>query len=144
MKHTKRNRLWKRCVIFLLVLCIVGSPIIPQMDFGEIQTGTMETQAATVYKRIDFQDGLFMPPRTSVSYEWLYMQKGDKVQYIVNSNGTLYVGFTRKSDKKMMGVERSNNFTVTATIPSTGYYRIFIINNSTRSVTLKGVAICSH
>ena len=144
MKQVKRIRLWKRCVIFLLTLCIMGSPIMPQMDSGDIQTGTMKAQAATVYKRFYFEGGIFMPPKTSISYEWTYMQKGDKVQYAINSNGTLYVGLTRKSDKKMMGVERSNNFTITVTVPTTGYYRVFIINNSKRAVTLKGVAICSH
>lgn len=135
---------WQRCVLLLLVLGMMSSSLMPQLDFAGLHTGTVEAQAATVYERFYFQGGLLMPPKTSLSYPWTYMRKGDKVQFAVNSNGTVYVGLTRKSDQKMIGVERSNNFTVTFTVPSTGYYRVFIVNNSKKTVSLSGVAVCSR
>ena len=144
MKRERRNKLWKRCVLLVLVLCIMNSSPMSNLDLGEIQVGTLEAQAATVYERFYFEGGIFMPPRTSLSYTWTYMKKGDKVQFVVNSNGTLYVGLTRKSDEKMMGVQRSNNFSVTLTVPSSDYYKVFIVNNTNRSVTVRGVAVCSR
>lgn len=140
----RKMKIWKRCVLLLLVLCMMNSSLMPEMDLAGIQTGKIEAQAATVYERFYFQGGLFMPPRTSLSYPWTYMKKGDKVQFAVNSNGTLYVGITRKSDDKMIGVKRSNNFSVTITVPSSDYYKVFLINNTTRSISLKGVAMCSR
>lgn len=129
-------------MILVLVLCLMNSSLMPEIDSGWFQVGTMEVQAAEVYQHFYFQGGLFMLPKTSLSYPWTYMKKGDKVQFAVKSNGTLYVGITRMSDKKMMGVKRSNNFTITFTVPSSDYYRVFIINNSTRAVSLRGLAQC--
>ena len=179
MSRGSSIKLWKRCLIFLLVLCMMNLSWIPDTDSmgvpgtamqtGEMQTGEMQTgefqigetqiggiqtgelqigaihaQAAEAYQHFYFQGGLFMIPKTSLSFPWTYMKKGDKVQFVVKSNGTLYAGLTRKSDKKMIGVKRSNNFTVSFTVPSSGYYKVFIVNHSTRAVSLKGMAVCSR
>ncbi|MGN0294173.1 MAG: hypothetical protein ACI4D3_09250 [Lachnospiraceae bacterium] len=110
----------------------------------EIQIGAIQAQAAEAYQHFYFQGGLFMLPKTSLSFTWTYMKKGDRVQFVVKSNGTLYVGITRMSDKKMIGFKRSNNFTVSLKVPSSDYYRVYIVNNSTRAVSLRGVAVCSR
>lgn len=169
MSRGSSIKLWKRCLIFLLVLCMMNLSWIPDTDSmgvpgtemqtgefqigetqiggiqtGELQIGAIHAQAAEAYQHFYFQGGLFMIPRTSLSFPWTYMKKGDKVQFVVKSNGTLYAGLTRKSDKKMIGVKRSNNFTVSFTVPSSGYYKVFIVNHSTRAVSLKGMAVCSR
>ncbi|MDD7388580.1 MAG: hypothetical protein PUG60_02775 [Lachnospiraceae bacterium] len=142
MKNGCRLSFRKRGVILLLALCLMNSSLVPEMDNEWFQVGTMEVQAAEVYQHFYFQGGLVMLPKTSLSYPWTYMKKGDKLQFAVKSNGTLYVGFTRMSDKKMFGIKRSNNFSTTFIIPSSDYYRVFIINNSTRIVSLRGLAQC--
>lgn len=159
MSRGSSIKLWKRCLIFLLVLCMMNLSWIPETDSkgvpgtemqtgenrtGEFQIGAIHAQAAEAYQHFYFQGGLFMIPKTSLSFPWTYMKKGDKVQFVVKSNGTLYAGLTRKSDKKMIGVKRSNNFTVSFTVPSSDYYKVFIVNHSTRAVSLKGMAVCSR
>ena len=174
MSRGSSIKLWKRCLIFLLVLCMMNLSWIPDTDSrgvpgtemqtgemqtgefqigetqiggiqtGELQIGAIHAQAAEAYQHFYFQGGLFMIPKTSLSFPWTYMKKGDRVQFVVKSNGTLYAGLTRKSDKKMIGVKRSNNFTVSFTVPSSDYYKVFIVNHSTRAVSLKGMAVCSR
>lgn len=85
-----------------------------------------------------------MLPDTCISYTWTYMEEGDRVQIAVNGNGIMKAGICRMSDSKKFGVERSGNFAATITVPSSGYYKVFLINSSSRMISFRGVAICSH
>lgn len=136
--------LWKRCVLWVFILCVVNSSLVPEMGMKGISSGIMEAQAAQVYKRFYFQGGLFMLPDTCISYTWTYMEEGDRVQIAVNGNGIMKAGICRMSDSKKFGVERSGNFAATITVPSSGYYKVFLINSSSRMISFRGVAICSH
>lgn len=139
-----KKKLWGKCILLILVLCMINSSIIPVTGLAGISTGAVEVQAAEVYKRFYFQGGLIMLPGTCISYTWTYMEKGDCVQFAVNGNGTMKVGICRMSDGTKFGVQRSGNFAVTMTVPSSGYYKVFLINSSSRVISFKGVAVCSR
>ena len=134
----------KKCVILVLAVCMLQSPFMSNLGTAGSSVGTIEAQAAEVYKRFYFQGGLIMIPGSCISYTWTKMEKGDRVQFAVNGNGTLKVGICRMSDNKRIGVERTGNFSTTIIVPSTGYYKVFIMNTSSRTVSFKGVAVCSR
>lgn len=134
----------KKCVILILAVCMLQSPLVSDLGIADSSVGTIEAQAAEVYKRFYFQGGLIMIPGSCISYTWTKMEKGDRVQFAVNGNGTLKVGICRMSDNKRIGVQRTGNFATTIIVPSTGYYKVFIMNTSSRTVSFKGVAVCSR
>lgn len=144
MKQKNLKTLWKKCVIGLLILCMVNSFLMPERKLTGISWGVIEAQAAEVYQRFYFQGGLFMLPDTCISYAWTYMEKGDHVQIAVNGKGTMKAGICRWSDSKKFGVQRSGNFAASITVPSSGYYKVFLINSSNRMISFQGVAICSR
>lgn len=139
-----RKKLWGRCAILILILYMINSSFMPITELAGVSTGVTEVQAAEIYKRFYFQGGLFMLPGTCISYTWTYMEKGDRVQFAVNGNGTMKAGICRISDGKKYGVQRSGNFAATVTVPSSGYYRVFLINSSSHVISFEGVAVCSH
>ena len=149
-KESKKNvgksiKKWvKKCVILVLAVCMLQSPLLSDLGAAGDSVGTIEAQAAEVYKRFYFQGGLVMIPGSCISYTWTKMEKGDRVLFAVNGNGTLKVGICRMSDNKRIGVERTGNFSTTIIVPSTGYYKVFIMNTSSRTVSFKGVAVCSR
>lgn len=140
------NKGLKKGIIFLLVLVLSQSSLVSEWNlFGsDSSAGAIEAQAAEVYKRYYFEGGLIMLSGTCISYSWVKMKKGDRVQFAVKGNGTLKVGICRMSDDKRIGLTRTGNFAATVVVPKTDYYRVFIMNTSGRTVSFNGVATCSR
>ena len=140
---------WRRGILILLLFAAVTLFFPGMIRRSELRLsrerlevgGTLEED---VYKRFYFQGGVRILPGSCLSYTWTYMEEGDSVRILVNGDGTLQTGICRFSDSKTFGMKQSGNFTVTMTVPSSGYYKVFITNPSEEMVYFKGMAVCSQ
>lgn len=70
-----------------------------------------------------------------------YVPSGAKVEFTVNlkSSGSIELGYVRSSGSKLKTYSGTGkNHTVTFTIATTGYYKFYITNKSSGSVTVTG------
>lgn len=145
MKKRRTFTTWIRTSLMLfMALLMLNSSVMPNVAAGnEIISGTLAAQAASVsYQKIYFTNGLTLLPEDIISFSWTKMRKGDTIIVSARSTGTISVGIYRQSDRKMIGVTRSGDFTASIRVPSDGYYRVYILNKSPRSVSVKGSATC--
>lgn len=144
MATKRKNGKLKKCMLFLMVLVMLNSPLMPFAELTGGQIGSMEAQASTVYKKLYFTGGISMLPSSRISSTLIYMKKNDIVQFAVSGKGTMKLGIERNSDGRKYGVTRTGTFSVALRVPSNGYYRVFFINPGMSIITFKGTVFCSR
>lgn len=138
----RTGKILRKALAAILLLYMAASVFPVMMKSGKSVTD--DISGTNVYKRFYFQGGLHILPGSCISYTWTYMEEGDSVQIVVNGDGTLKTGICRFSDSRKFGTQKSGNFVMTMTVPSSGYYKVFITNPSNEMVSFKGVAVCSR
>lgn len=146
MKNKRTLPTWLRsCLLLLMMLCILNASVMPVLTIqNEVVSGTVQSQAATIYKKFIFTKGLNIFPGNIYSYAWEKMKKNDIISISAKSTGPATIGICRLSDRKMFAVTRSGNFTTSIRVPSDGYYRVFILNESSRFINVSGSVSCIH
>lgn len=134
-------------VIRILILFMILSTylLIPLEPFSDsLKNSSMTAQASTVFKVFDFTSGILLPPRTGKEFPMIYLKKGDTVQMSITTNGTITSGICRLSDGLHFGTVYKGNHTYKISVPSTGYYRVFLSNRTMSTARISGVAVCSR
>lgn len=144
MRQLKKDgAIWKISVTIRFVLYAILFLVIVALRIAGASEAS-QAQVSSVYQRFYFENGLKMPPNRCISYTWTHMEKGDCVQFAVKGDGTLIVGISPMSGGEKLGVKHSGTFSASIIVPSTGYYKVFLLNSSSDTIFISGVALCSR
>lgn len=129
-------------ILFMVLSTYLLIPLEPFADYCE--DAAMTAQASTVFKIFDFTSGITLPPGSGKQFPMIYLRKGETVQMTIATKGTITSGICRLTDGYHFGTVYKGNHTYKITVPSTGYYRVFMSNRTTSFTKITGTAICSR